>query len=153
MTRSKWIVLALIAVLGMGVAAGLSLGGPTPGLIDNADLRRLQSDGVRLLDVRTEAEYAGGHIPEAENIPMSVLPSAAQGWDPEEPIALYCATGNRSASAAETLRSLGFDTVYDLGGGITAWDGELAGGAAEVAATNTPTPSGLPIMYEFYTDW
>lgn len=155
MTRSKWIILALVAVLGIGVFAVLSSGDPTPGVISNAELRSLQSDGVRIVDVRTEAEFAGGYIPGSENAPMGVFAEVAKGWDPEAPIAVYCATGSRSATAAEMLRSLGFKAVYDLGGGLVAWDGEMAGGATQAAAAVAPAPaeSGLPVMYEFYTDW
>ncbi|MDZ4179969.1 MAG: rhodanese-like domain-containing protein [Coriobacteriia bacterium] len=153
MTRPKWIILALVIVVGIGAAVALSSGDPAPGLIGNAELRALQAGGVRVVDVRTAAEYAGGYIPGAENVPMSNLEVAARGWDPAAPTALYCATGNRSETAANTLRALGFEAVYDLAGGIAAWDGEMAGGATMAASAATPSASGLPVMYEFYTDW
>lgn len=152
MSRSKWIVLVVVLAVVIGAAVVLSSGNPAPGLVDSAGFKKLQSDGVRIVDVRTAGEYAGGHIVGAENVPMGEFLNAAAALDPTAPIALYCATGSRSASAAEALASLGFEEVYDLAGGIASWDGEMAGGAGQAATTPEPSASGLPVMYEFYTD-
>ena len=50
---------------------------------------------------------------------------------------------------------MGFESVYDLASGIAAWDGDIV--SAAVASTTPPDPgsqtSGLPVLYEFYTDW
>lgn len=156
MNRSKWIIVAVVAAVAIGAVIALGSGGaPAAGVIDNDQLRDLQADGVRVIDVRTAGEFAAGSIAGAENVPMSDIEAAAQGWDPAQPIVLYCATGSRSAEVASYLTSLGFTSVYDLGGGIVQWDGDMAGGAGstEVAASDTPSASGLPVMYEFYTDW
>jgi rhodanese-related sulfurtransferase len=126
---------------------------PAPGDVDNAGFERLRSSGVRIVDVRTEAEYHGGYIEGAENVPMSELASAASAWDRSEPIAVYCATGERSAQAAEYLRSLGFEKVYNLKDGIIAWDGPMAKASNAGTPGAAPSASGLPVMYEFYTDW
>ncbi len=153
MNRTKWIILALGTVLIAGVLIMLgSPGDDGGGLVDNARMRELLEDGVHLVDVRTAAEFEAGHIPGAELVPLNVFEAAAANWDPSEPIALYCATGSRSAEAAALLRGLGFETVYDLGAGIVQWDGEIVGGTA-VAAAPTPVATGGPVMYEFYTDW
>jgi len=154
MSRSKWVILALVAVLVVGVIVALSSGGPAPGLVTPDDFAKLQKRGVRIVDVRTEAEYAGGHIPGAENVPLSSFATTSAAWDPAEPVALYCATGSRSAEAMQMLTAQGFETVYDLSGGIIAWSGPLSGGAEEgVAEAPQQTPTGQPVMYEFYTDW
>ncbi|MEL7667366.1 MAG: rhodanese-like domain-containing protein [Actinomycetota bacterium] len=144
-----------VAVVIVAIVA-LSSGTPTPGLIDNGDLSRLQEEGARIVDVRTAAEFTGAHIEGAENVPLSDLAAVADGWDRTAPVVVYCAVGDRSDSAAGMLQSMGFERVYDLGGGIAQWDGALAGGAA--AATDAGVApqvalSGLPILYEFYTDW
>lgn len=151
MNRAKWIVLGLAVLFVAGVAIVLSSSGGG-GLVDNAEMRSLIDDGVRLVDVRTASEFEAGHIPGAESVPLGVLEAAAANWDPAEPIALYCATGSRSSEAAAVLRGLGFKTVYDLGGGIVQWDGEVLGGDA-VADASRPAATGGPVMYEFYTDW
>ncbi|MBN2247060.1 MAG: rhodanese-like domain-containing protein [Coriobacteriia bacterium] len=154
MKRPHLIGLAIGVVVLVVAVIALSAGAPAPGLIGNGDLTRLGSEGARIVDVRTAAEFAGAHIEGAENIPLRDLPQAAEGWDRAEPIVLYCAVGDRSSSAAELLQSMGFERVYDLSGGIAQWEGALAGGA-QTAAAEPPqvATSGTPVMYEFYTDW
>lgn len=152
MNRAKWLTLALGALFIAGAVFVLGSSGGGGGLVDNAEMRALMNDGVRVVDVRTTGEFESGHIPGAEIVPLNELEAAAANWDPSEPIALYCATGSRSSQAAAVLRELGFKTVYDLGGGIVQWDGEVLGGAVVAAAPESAVTGG-PVMYEFYTDW
>ncbi len=154
MKRPQLIALAIGVSVLVVAAIALSSGVPAPGLIGAGELTKLSKEGARIVDVRTAAEFAGAHIEGAENIPLRELPQAAEGWSRAEPVVLYCAVGDRSDSAAELLQSMGFERVYDLSGGIAQWDGALAGGA-QVASTESPqvAMSGLPVMYELYTDW
>jgi rhodanese-related sulfurtransferase len=151
MKRTEWALVALIVVLVAGMIYALSPHGPKPGLIDGEQLSDLQSSGARIIDVRTSAEFEAGHIPDAENIPLGEIAGAAASWDPAEPIVLYCATGSRSAEAAQMLQAKGFTAVYDLAGGIAAWSGSTQDGAAVAAVQQQPTET--PVLYEFYTDW
>jgi rhodanese-related sulfurtransferase len=154
MNRSRWIARAAVTLVAL--VMGLALAGCSvePGNVSNAQFEKLRESGVRILDVRTAAEFAGGYIEGAENVPISEVETAVAGWDPAEPIALYCATGDRSAAVMEYLNSLGFEKVYNLTAGIAAWDGPRAGGATGTAGGGgEPSVSGLPVMYEFYTDW
>lgn len=153
MNRSKWAILALVTVLVIGAFVLLIDGDPAPGLVDAGEFARLQAEGVRVVDVRTAAEYQAGHIPGAVNVPLSSFAETADTWDPAEPVALYCATGSRSAEAAQMLSARGFETVYDLSGGMVAWDGEVNTGTAAAPSTPSVEPAGVAIMYEFYTDW
>ena len=78
---------------------------------------------VQLLDVRTPAEYAEGHLPGAMLIDIKAgkfAEQAAQQLHHSHPVAVYCRSGKRSAMAADTLAALGFK-VLNLNGGITAW--------------------------------
>lgn len=154
MKRPQLIGLALGAVVLVVAVIALSSGAPAPGLIGNSDVAGLVDEGARIIDVRTAAEFTGAHLEGAENVPLRDLPQAAEGWDRAEPVIVYCAVGDRSDSAAELLQSMGFERVYDLGDGIAQWDGALAGGA-QTAAVEPPlvATSGIPVMYEFYTDW
>lgn len=154
MKRSQSIALALGAVVVVVAVIVLSSGAPATGVIGNSELTRLDTQGARIVDVRTPAEFAGAHIEGAESVPLRDLPQAAEGWDRAEPVVVYCAVGDRSGSAAELLQSMGFERVYDLGNGIAQWDGALAGGA-EVSSSEPPqvATAGLPVMYEFFTDW
>lgn len=76
-----------------------------------------------LVDVRTDKEYAEGHVAQALHIPLGVLSDrVAELRDhKDKPIILACRSGARSASAVSILSKAGFETVYNLGGGILAW--------------------------------
>ena len=87
-----------------------------------AKARGLVAHGARLIDVRTDAEFASGHIDGAENIPVSDVP----GWgakidDKDKPVVLYCASGLRSGKAVKELRRQGFTAVHNLGS-IRNWE-------------------------------
>jgi rhodanese-related sulfurtransferase len=153
MSRSVWVFIALGLVLVLGTIVVLSSDEPSSGVVDADRFAELQASGVRVVDVRTAAEFSAGHIPGAENVPLSFFAEASGSWDPKQPIALYCATGSRSAEAAQMLAAKGFETVYDLGGGVMTWRGDLENGADAVVETPSQQPSTIPVMYEFYTDW
>lgn len=81
------------------------------------------NNDVQLLDVRTSEEYAEGHIEGAMNIDVKkgdFMNVALSQLDKERPVAVYCKSGRRSASAAKMLTKEGF-TVVNLKGGIMAW--------------------------------
>lgn len=77
-------------------------------------------DDVRLIDVRTPEEYATGHLQGAENINVKAADFAERIKDIEGKVAVYCRGGRRSLAAAEQLAANGC-TVYNLDGGILAW--------------------------------
>ncbi len=92
--------------------------------IDVQELRRmLPQGGFTLIDVREPQEVMRGKINGAVPIPRGVLESqidqATSNFD--EPIVLYCASGNRSALAAQSLKKMGFTNVSSLIGGWKAW--------------------------------
>jgi intracellular sulfur oxidation DsrE/DsrF family protein/rhodanese-related sulfurtransferase len=101
--------------------------------------RMAQKEGATVIDVRTPAEWRGGHIAGAklENIAKkdSFLASIAQ-WNKEGTYLLYCRSGKRSQQAMELMRTAGFSTVYDLTGGILAW---------EKAMVNSPEKTVRPL--------
>jgi rhodanese-related sulfurtransferase len=72
-----------------------------------------------LLDVRTPQEFASGHIPGAINISLQTLESRLSELPTDQPIVVYCRSGNRSATAGQMLLRRGFTQLYDLGGIIT----------------------------------
>mgnify|MGYP001051803984 CR=1 FL=1 len=153
MKGSKWIIWAAVAVVGVVIVVLLSSGGSASGTITNARLLELQAEGARLVDVRTEGEFAAGYSPGAGNIPRGSRRSAAESWDRTQPIILYCAVGDRSAEGIRMLASMGFERVYDLTTGIAQWDGDIAGRPAVADAGDAGATNGLPVLYEFYTDW
>ena len=77
-----------------------------------------------VLDVRTPAEYAEGHIP-GTNFNIDVLEDsytemALKNLPKEKPVALYCRSGNRSKKAARILVEKGYEVV-ELGSGFRGW--------------------------------
>lgn len=81
--------------------------------------------GVVLVDVRTPAEFAAGHIAGAKNIDFEASTFEAEfGKLPKDvTYAIYCRSGNRSGQALTKLSAAGFSKVSDLSGGIVAWTG------------------------------
>ena len=80
-----------------------------------------QKDYV-ILDVRTDEEYAEGHIPNAVLIPDYEIRERAEKelTDKNQLILVYCRSGNRSKTASEILAGLGYTNVVEFGG-IRSW--------------------------------
>ena len=81
----------------------------------------LQQGGLRLVDVRTDAEVARGKIPQGESLPLHLLPLRLNGMDKNAATVFYCQMGGRSAQAAAFAAANGFTDAYNLQGGISAW--------------------------------
>jgi phage shock protein E len=83
----------------------------------------MNQTGTVLLDVRTPAEYATGHIAKATNLDVqaSTFASRIASLDKSASYALYCHSGNRSGVAGRQMIAAGFTTVVDLAGGVGAW--------------------------------
>lgn len=91
-----------------------------------------EEGSYNLVDVRQPKEYEKEHIPGAKLIPLSQLGDSLDKLDPEKPTIVHCAIGGRSRVAAQTLASNGFSEVYNLSGGIKAWNGEKTSGPVEL---------------------
>src|SRR3954462_5344701 len=99
--------------------------------VDPSEVRAaLNSNGngnghVVLLDVRETEEWDAGHIPGAKHVPRGYLESRVEGAigvDRAQRVVVYCASGQRSALAANTLKDLlGYEDVASMNGGITLW--------------------------------
>jgi molybdopterin/thiamine biosynthesis adenylyltransferase/rhodanese-related sulfurtransferase len=93
--------------------------------VDPADVRKEIDNGnhAAIIDVRESEELAQGHLPGAKHVPRGHLESRIEGAVPDrsQPVVLYCASGNRSALAAKTLKDLGYEDVSSMTGGITLW--------------------------------
>ena len=74
-----------------------------------------------VIDVRSEAEHAGGHIAASLNIPLTHLDERIDEIPSGKPVAVHCEGGYRSAIAASLLQKLGRAGVHDLVGGYKAW--------------------------------
>ncbi len=79
-----------------------------------------------LLDVRENNEVKAGKLKGAKHIPLGNLKTRLNELEQnkDQPIVVYCRSGNRSANAAGVLTKHGFEEVYNLKGGITAWESD-----------------------------
>lgn len=86
-----------------------------------------QGEPLTIIDVRTPAEYADGHVPGSRLIPLEQLPLAVADLPRDRTLYLMCRSGGRSDLAGQWLSQQGFDVV-NIAGGMLQWTGPLAFG-------------------------
>ena len=83
-----------------------------------------RDEDILILDVREPPEFVESHIEQANNTPLSklaeVLPTLKA--DKSKPVLVVCQNGTRSASASKQLTKAGFEQIFVLTGGMTAWE-------------------------------
>ncbi len=91
--------------------------------IDANDLqnRIAEGDDFMLLDIRSAGELAQGMLPDAEHLPMHVIPLRINELPKDKDVILYCHSGARSYHACAYLAQQGYDNVINLRGGILNW--------------------------------
>ena len=102
-----------------------------------------------LLDVRQPNEYEESHIPGSLLVPLPGLLDQLGELDSEKPTIVYCRSGNRSRMAAQVLSGQGFGAVFNLNGGMMAWQGLRAIGPSEVGmgfVTGQETPAEILLV-------
>jgi rhodanese-related sulfurtransferase len=82
----------------------------------SVDYKQLVRDGAVILDVRTPAEYQGGHIKGSINVPLQSLQGSLGKIPKNKTVITCCASGMRSASAKSVLKSAGYAEVHNGGG-------------------------------------
>lgn len=118
----------LTAIVFLLLTAGLG----AQARIDEPALKALlaKDKTVVVLDVRTAEEFASGHLALAKLLPFDAIDAkAAAQFIPSKktPVVVYCRSGRRSALAAQTLKDLGYTTIWDFGG-LPNWRGPLVKG-------------------------
>ncbi|WP_188904845.1 rhodanese-like domain-containing protein [Deinococcus aerophilus] len=83
-------------------------------------LKTAVDGGAYLLDVRTPAEFAEGHIASAINLPLDEVEARTGEVPTGRPVYVICRSGNRSAQASAVLSKAGRD-VINVGGGMNDW--------------------------------
>jgi rhodanese-related sulfurtransferase len=91
--------------------------------IGAAELHAQRELGVApvVIDVRTPAEYASGHVPGALNIPFDQVAQRIAEIDAPHGVALYCMVGPRARKGESALLAAGYESVFHLEGGLAAW--------------------------------
>lgn len=101
-------------------------GAKTGPSIDEAAQNAKNDPSIRLFDVRTREEFGEGRIPGSINLPLDRLENVqALVLDKNEKIYVYCASGGRSALAANKLKRMGYSNVTNIGG-ISDYKGPIA---------------------------
>ena len=79
-----------------------------------------------ILDVRDSYDFAAGHMRDARNIPAKELPQRLGELEKakSKAIIVVCSSGKQSVKAAAELKKAGFSEVYNLEGGVTAWQAQ-----------------------------
>lgn len=85
------------------------------GKTDNSQLTEAIKDGAFLVDVRTPAEFSGGSVKGAINIPLDKVPSQLAKFKNKKSIVVFCRSGNRSSQAKSILENNGFQNVINGG--------------------------------------
>ena len=94
----------------MGFLSNLFGGGP------KVDFKQLVAEGAVIVDVRTPAEYNGGHVKGSINIPLQNMEKQLNKLKKDQVIITCCASGNRSGAAKSILKSKGYSNVHNGGG-------------------------------------
>lgn len=83
-------------------------------------------DALQIVDVREYDEFVGplGYVHGARLIPLSTVGHAADRLDRNKPVLVICRSGGRSAAAAQALARMGFPLVFNMNGGMLAWNAE-----------------------------
>lgn len=108
MTSRHWLLTALLALVGCG--------GPGHTEAQLAALAAVD-EGALLIDVRSKQEFAGGHLEGALHIPHTQIVDglAKLGVPKDQPVVLYCRSGNRSGQALVSLQRAGYGQVTNAG--------------------------------------
>jgi rhodanese-related sulfurtransferase len=116
------LVIALFAIIAMLVGGELKqrLSGVAE-VAPTAAIRMLSHDDAVMVDMREDKDYREGHIVNALHTPDSNNEAKLNKYR-DRPLIVYCRSGNRSAALCRKLKKQGFESVYNLKGGLLAWE-------------------------------
>lgn len=82
---------------------------------------KFNDKSVQFIDVRTPGEFKANHRPQFKNIPLSNLLGKIDKLDKNKEVVVICQSGMRSSKAAKLLKKQGFEKIYNVKGGMSAW--------------------------------
>jgi rhodanese-related sulfurtransferase len=122
------VMLGAAGVVPMAIAADPAPAASTESMSQADLLARLgrKDPDLVVLDVRTPAEFAAGHVPGARNVSHDLLSSRLAELAPlrDKQVVLYCRSGRRTLLAADVLHAAGFTRLAHLEGDYLAWEAE-----------------------------
>jgi rhodanese-related sulfurtransferase len=122
-TRHPFLVGGTVVLLLAAIAYEISKARSGGQAVGPADAVRLLNQGAVLVDVRTKAEFDGGHIIDARHVPQEEIAGAGESLKKfkDKVVITCCESGMRSGAAARVLQAQGFTKVVNLRGGLQAW--------------------------------
>lgn len=119
----KWLLVVLaVSILALAACSNDSASYET---IDIDEVEAKMKEGFVVLDVREPDEFTAGHIPSAQNKPLSVLQQDDfSELSKEEQYIVICRSGNRSQTASEILVNAGYEVV-NVSAGMSSWTGAI----------------------------
>ncbi|HKK49657.1 MAG TPA: rhodanese-like domain-containing protein [Alkalispirochaeta sp.] len=115
MDNNTIIIVIAVVLIGFGVLRMKLFG--SAGIASTERLQQLMEDGALVVDVRTPEEFRAGHVEGAVNIPLDEIVNRSQELgDGEQPVILYCNSGNRSGQAIVRLHRHGLGNLTNGGG-------------------------------------
>ncbi len=95
----------------------------------NTEVEAMKSvENAVLLDVRSEEEYSGGHIPGSKNVPVEKIEKVVDAiTDKNTPVYVYCLRGSRSSTAVSAMEKMGYTNAKSIGG-IASYKGKTVVG-------------------------
>ncbi len=104
--------------------------------VESADAVKLINNDATVIDLRNQESYARGHIVNAKNVPLDELSAKLDNLASlkDKPVLAVCEMGVSSTKAVTTLKQAGFESVYNLKGGMNGW---TQAGLPVVAAKKT----------------
>lgn len=123
----NWTLLIVAIILGLVIGLWISIRRESKKSVINLNEAEFidQMRKGQLIDIRKKEEFDQGHINGARNIPFALLTRNPGRLRKDLPIYLYCEKGKMSKRAALVLYGKGYDKIYQLEGGLTAWTGPL----------------------------
>lgn len=117
----------LLLIISLVLAGCSQASSPSDGRDITAEqaLKDWQGNHAVILDVRTPAEYAAGHIPGAKLIPLDELPKRINEVPRDTKVYVICRSGNRSSQAVTFLRDKGYSNTHNIVSGMNAWKGPI----------------------------
>ena len=122
-TRHPFLVGGTIVLLLAAIAYEISKARSGGQAVGPTDAVRLLNQGAVLVDVRSKAEFDGGHVIDARHVPQEEIAGAGESLKKfkDKVVITCCESGMRSGAAARVLQAQGFTKVVNLRGGLQAW--------------------------------
>lgn len=120
---NNWYLFLALTIVMMLLVKNLSSGGGANNIRPAAAVEMINRQDASVIDVRSDKEFASGFILGAENIPLGSLESRLSKLEAKKakPIVVVCRSGQRSSQACNVLKKNGFEQIYNMAGGMMAW--------------------------------